>query len=613
MLKLSHNIVRRIRAFINRHLGPSSLPGDGIGYWRERIFHYFSLAVVFLGVAVYLYYGLFFLLAGQHHFFAFSTFTFVSLLLVVSLPRIPLTFKVGWVLFMLYLSGAFLLFLGPHTNIGMIFLFACSVMAITMSGAFAGIMVFLLQVATLAAVGIYWYSGLIELSNPADISMTTYVNLSISFLVLTVITLAPLMSLLNGLMFNVKKEQRYLRILRQEQEHLVHARLKAEESDKLKTAFLSNMSHEIRTPMNAILGFSNLLTHNHIGNDEKKEFTDLIRINANNLMSLVEDIIDISKMESGQFEVRNAPCQLHLVLKEVYEIFTEELFRRGVTTVKLYMKTGLSDDGVQILTDGPRLKKVLVNLVGNAIKFTDRGYVEFGYTVNSEHLLQFYVKDTGIGLPEGVEEQIFSRFYKCSNNDEKLYGGTGIGLTIARHLVNYMGGNIWVEPRTTVGTTFCFTLPFQRIVITPAQKIRPRLSGQVNWEGKTFLIAEDEEDNFRYLEVALSLFNASLIWARDGREALDIMSKVRQIDLVLMDIKMPIMDGYTATREIRKINPDVPIIAQTAYAMLGERETALQAGCNGYIAKPVNYNDLIDLIDRFVTSELRSAASGVSS
>jgi CheY-like chemotaxis protein len=317
-------------------------------------------------------------------------------------------------------------------------------------------------------------------------------------------------------------------------------------------------------------------------------------------MSLVEDIIDISKMESGQFEIHNAPCQLHQVLEDVYNVFTDEMRRRGVSNLKLYLKKGIADERIQILADATRLKKVLNNLVGNAIKFTEKGYVEFGYTLDSDHFIQFYVKDTGIGLPAGKEEEIFNRFSKFSNNEDKLYGGTGIGLTIARHLVKHMGGDIWVEPQPTPGTTFFFTIPFQKIISPEYPKVQAWTSTSVNWEGKTFLVAEDEEDNFRYLEVALSLFNASLIWARDGKEAVEVFKKVSHIDLVLMDIKMPGMDGYEATRQIKKINKSVPVIAQTAYAMLGERELSLNAGCDEYISKPINYQDLLDLIQRFV-------------
>ena len=604
MSKLSENLwFRRFRALINRHLGPSSLPGEGIQYWRERIFHYFSLAVIFFGVALYLYYGLFFLLAGEYVFLVFLTAIFISSMLVLSLRKIPLKFKVGWVLFMLYLTGAFLLFSGPHTNIAMLFLFACSIMAVTMSGALTGIWYTIVHIITLFAAGFYWHSGYFMHLDPPDISLHTYINISILFVVLNIVTLAPLMSLLNGLMFSIKKELRYQRILHGEQADLVRARQKAEESDKLKSAFLSNMSHEIRTPMNAILGFSNLLANKTISGNEKLEFIDLIRHNANNLMSLVEDIIEISKIESGQFEIRNAPCHLNSLLNEVKEVFEEELFRRGTNSVKIYLKEGLSDTKLQILTDGERLKKVLSNLVGNAIKFTDKGYVEFGYDLNSKNELQFHVTDTGIGLPEGSEDLIFNRFYKCSNNDDKLYGGTGIGLTIAKHLVRYLGGEIWVAPKASVGTTFCFTIPFQKIVAPTSEKIKLWPSDSINWEDKIFLIAEDEEDNFRYLEVVLSLFNAQIIWARDGREAVDIVSKRDDIDLILMDIKMPKMDGYSATKNIRKISPRIPIIAQTAYAMPEEKAKAMQAGCNKYITKPINYNDLIELISHYAASK----------
>ncbi len=603
MTRFSERVIyRRLRAFINRQLGPSSLPGEGIQYWRERIFHYFSLAVVFFGVGIYLYYGLSFLMAGQYLFMAFATSVFVSSMLVVSIHTLPLSFRIGWILFILYVTGTFLLFTGPNSTMGMLFLFAAIIMGGTMSGAFTGIWYLIFSSVTLTGIGFYWYSGHIVHTNGPDISLHTFINLSIIFLVLNLITLAPLISLLNGMMFTIKKERRYQRILRREQEDLVFARQKAEESDRLKTAFLSNMSHEIRTPMNAILGFSNLLSHPGVTEREKEEFVSLIKINGKNLMSLVEDIIDISKMESGQFEIHNAPCQLHQVLEDVYSAFTDEMSRRGITNLKLYLKKGISDERIQILTDAVRLKKVLNNLVGNAIKFTDKGYIEFGYSLNNEHFIQFYVKDTGIGLPPGKEKEIFNHFSKFSQNEDKLYGGTGIGLTIARHLVKHMGGDIWVEPQTTQGTTFFFTIPFQKIMAPSQTKLQPWTNSYINWEGKTFLVAEDEEDNFRYLEVALSLFNASLIWARDGKEAVEVFKKIDNIDLVLMDIKMPGMDGYEATRQIKKINKSVPVIAQTAYAMLGERELSLNAGCDEYISKPINYQDLLDLIQRFVPS-----------
>jgi CheY-like chemotaxis protein len=204
-------------------------------------------------------------------------------------------------------------------------------------------------------------------------------------------------------------------------------------------------------------------------------------------------------------------------------------------------------------------------------------------------------------LPKGKEAEIFERFSKYNNDKERLYGGTGIGLSIVKHLVELMGGEIWVESEPLVGTIFYFTLPFHKI---ESKQLKKKKAGKkkyvYNWEGKTFLVAEDEEDNFRYIEVALSLSNASLIWARDGKEAVEIFKKIDNIDLVLMDIKMPLLDGYSATREIKKINKSVPVIAQTAYALSEEKDKSLAAGCDDYIAKPISYEDLLSTIHKFV-------------
>jgi signal transduction histidine kinase/ActR/RegA family two-component response regulator len=452
-------------------------------------------------------------------------------------------------------------------------------------------------------LGMLFYTPAVLPILSPQIALNEYVNMSIAFFVANLLTLLPLSALLNGLIFNLNKEQRLRKILRREHEALSIAKSKAEESDLLKSAFLSNMSHEIRTPMNAILGFSNLLSHPEISEVEKNEFVNLIRLNGKNLMTLVEDIIDISKIESGQLHVKNSPCQLHQLLTEVYDSFYDDIQRRGLFNVKLYLKEGMSDENVLILTDGHRLKQILINIVGNAIKFTERGYVEFGYTLTSDSLIRFYVKDTGVGLPKGKEHEIFDRFSKFSNDQQRLYGGTGIGLSIAKNLVEMMGGEIGVKSEPLEGTQFYFTLPFHRIGIKmPGQQDIERKRKNYNWEGKTFLVAEDEEDNFRYIEVALALSNASLIWARDGKEAVDIFRKIDNIDLVLMDIKMPFMDGYVATREIKQLSKRVPVIAQTAYAMSEEKEKSMAAGCDDFIAKPIGYDDLLSTIHRFVPS-----------
>jgi signal transduction histidine kinase/CheY-like chemotaxis protein len=594
-------IFRKLSIFIRRRLGPTVLPsGDGSLYWRERIFHYFSLAIISVGLVVYVYYGLTFLENGNYPYAIFATFVFLSALFASSVRSLPFEFRVSWIIFLIFLIGVYSLYEAFITPMGYVLLFSYTILSGILQGHKKAVRTIFINAFTLFVLGFAYYSVMFDLPEPS-VSLRMYINISISFIVVNVVTLFPLISLLNGLVFSLEKERRLRKLLRREHEDLALAKRKAEESDMLKTAFLSNMSHEIRTPMNAILGFSNLLSHPDINQEEKEEFVNLIKINGKNLLTLVEDIIDISKIDSGQLEIKNAPCRLHDMLMGIYDSFFDDIKRRGLTSLKLYLKEGASDENLEILTDEHRLRQIFVNLVGNAIKFTDRGFVEFGYTLQDSQFVKFFVKDTGIGLPKGKEAEIFERFSKYNNDKERLYGGTGIGLSIVKHLVELMGGEIWVESEPLVGTIFYFTLPFHKI---ESKQLKKKKAGKkkyvYNWEGKTFLVAEDEEDNFRYIEVALSLSNASLIWARDGKEAVEIFKKIDNIDLVLMDIKMPLLDGYSATREIKKINKSVPVIAQTAYALSEEKDKSLAAGCDDYIAKPISYEDLLSTIHKFV-------------
>jgi len=597
-------VYRQLDVFIRRRLGPTTLrSGDGLLYWRERIFHYFSIGVLFIGLIVYLYLGLSFLKQGEFTYAIFASFVFFSAVFATTVRSLPLKFRVSWLLFLMYLIGVYSLLEHNNSSLGFAFFISYALLSGILVGQKRAWMSVATISTTLVIIGALLYGKFFKIPFEAVIPIEQYLKSSFIFLVILLVTLFPLVSLLNGLIFNLEKETRFRRLLRREHEDLALAKRKAEESDHLKTAFLSNMSHEIRTPMNAILGFSNLLSHPDISMGEKEEFINLIRINGKNLLTLVEDIIDISKIDSGQLQIKNAPCKLHGVMMQVYESYLDDIKRRGLFNLKLYLKEGVSDENIRILTDEHRLKQILINLVGNAVKFTERGFVEFGYTQEDDQFLRFYVKDTGIGLPQGKENEIFERFSKFNSDKERLYGGTGIGLSIAKHLVTLMGGDIWVESEPLVGTTFYFTLPYHRLA-TPVGAIEDKKETvrDFNWEGKTFLVAEDEEDNFRYIEVALALSNASLIWARDGKEAVDVFKRVNGIDLVLMDIKMPQMDGYTATREIKNLSKQVPVIAQTAYAMSEEKEKSREAGCDDYIAKPIGYDDLLTTINKFVPS-----------
>ncbi len=592
---------RLVEMWIWRKLGPSKIYAiDGFAYWRERVFHYFTLALVTLGLFLYLYYFVSYLQKWHLEYAMFITIAFVSVFVITVMKVMSFRFRVNWMLLLVYIVGGFIYFLKGFESIGLVVLLSFSLLSAILKGGRESLMSLIMNMTLLVVYDILHYTTWLSDQYILSENYLEHVQKEVLFVIVNVVTLLPLISFMRGINYALTKERRFMQILSEEREKLMRASLKAEESDVLKTAFLSNMSHEIRTPMNAILGFANLLSHKEISAEEKEEFVNLIRINGKNLLTLVEDIIDISKIDSGQLQVKNSPFCLHDLLSEVYDSFWDDIRRRGQLNIKLYLNEGISDINTIVLADATRLKQIVVNLVGNAIKFTERGFVEFGYEKLNEETLQFYVKDTGIGLPKGKEKEVFKRFSKFNDDKCRLYGGTGIGLSIAEDLVNLMGGKIWVESEYKVGTTFYFTLPFHRVTGQVKREEELNDGVEYNWEGKTFLVAEDEEDNFRYLEVALSISNASLIWARNGMEAVEIFTKINNIDLVLMDVKMPEMDGYAATREIKQVAKGVPVIAQTAYAMSEEREKSALAGCDDYIAKPINYTDLLRVIHKYV-------------
>lgn len=253
-----------------------------------------------------------------------------------------------------------------------------------------------------------------------------------------------------------------------------------------------------------------------------------------------------------------------------------------------------------INVDATRLRQVLTNLIGNAVKFTTNGYVEFGYYLKHNYL-EFFVKDTGIGIPIDKKEKVFDRFYQIENpNKELLTRGTGLGLAISKALVNLMGGNIWVESEEFVGSTFFFTIPY-----LPSHKVeKPENVNPTGYKdifsGKTVLIAEDIESNFMFLNFALNITGINILWSKNGREAIEAFKNNPAIDLILMDINMPILDGYEATRKIKQINQNIPIIAQTAYAMESDKEKVLEAGCDDYLSKPIKIGNLVDMINKYI-------------
>ncbi len=376
------------------------------------------------------------------------------------------------------------------------------------------------------------------------------------------------------------------------------AKDRAEQSDKLKSAFLANMSHEIRTPMNGILGFSQLLLETD-DRKELEEFVEVINKNGNHLLSLINDIVDISKIEAGMMTLSISEFSLNELMNEIVDLFKrDQKVLSGYITIKYYFDVNNEQD--TLIADRTRLKQVLINFMSNACKFTDKGYVEIGYNVYDENII-FYVKDTGVGLDYDQQQVIFERFMQATINHNPKHEGTGLGLAISKAFVKLFDGDIWVESEPGQGSVFYFTLPIgQHGPCRFKSYKKPNDQMNLNWKEKVILVAEDVTTNYLLIKTALNKTGVQLIWAKNGQEAVDHCKNADQIDLILMDVRMPVMDGFEATQNIRHLFPDIPIIAQTSYAMDGDREKSIASGCTDYISKPFNLKEFIEIIAKYL-------------
>ncbi len=377
----------------------------------------------------------------------------------------------------------------------------------------------------------------------------------------------------------------------------------AEESDKLKSAFLANMSHELRTPMNAIIAFSNFLREPDVNNEKRDEYLDHITTAGDSLLRIIDDIIDIAKIESKQLKLFIQPTNINRLLNELYNVFCELRKKDNKKQIKLSQKMDCEFNYI-INTDSQRLKQILTNLIENAFKYTDKGKIEIGFETTNQAVV-FYVSDTGIGIPKDKLNLIFDRFYQLNHLKDRSAGGTGLGLAISKNLVKLLGGKIWVESVQGKGSKFSISIPVESIKkqINPVFKLEEKkneiLNPGYNWNNVTILVAEDEDLNYKVLDTCLTRTNAHIIRAKDGASAVEIC-KSQKIDLVLMDIQMPGMNGYEATQEIKRMNNRTPVIAQTSFAMVGEKERCLQAGCDDFVTKPLNISSLLNKIEYYI-------------
>ena len=382
------------------------------------------------------------------------------------------------------------------------------------------------------------------------------------------------------------------------------AKNKAEESDRLKTAFLSNMSHEIRTPMNAIIGFSHLLKDPNMTNDNLNNYVDIITERGNQLLNIINDIIDISKIESGKISINKNACNVNQLFDELYTMFynTKELTKKSHLELR-YVKPDVLED-IIINTDTTRLKQILSNLIDNAIKFTQAGFVEMGYSMienKGSKKIQFYVKDSGIGISHENRSLIFNRFRQIDESHTRLFGGTGIGLSISQNLAELLGGDLIVESKKGEGSTFYLTLPYETVTIVKTPKeIKKSKETDIDWNNKTILITEDNPSSFLLLKTILEKTNARILHSSNGKDAVELCHNNPDINAVLMDIQLPIMNGYDATRKIKLYRKDLPVIAQTAHALAEDEVKSKNAGCDDYLVKPIQREKLFAVLSKYL-------------
>jgi len=391
------------------------------------------------------------------------------------------------------------------------------------------------------------------------------------------------LSLLIYLIINILDRRRY-------ENALLASKIKAEESDNLKTAFLNNISHEIRTPLNGIVGFSELITSNNISQEQKNSYNDIIRSSCNQLLSVISNVLELSKIQTGQIKPNISKVSINQSIDIIAKTNSLAAEEKGL---KIFIKLPVEE--TIVLTDEPKLHHILSNLVSNAIKFTETGQIEIGYKYHNSSIL-FFVKDTGIGISKANSSKVFQSFSQVDNSLTREYSGSGIGLSISKAYIELLGGKIWFESEVGKGTTFYFTLPVnnQNLVVDDNHKHLKQIDNDI----LKILVAEDERMNFIIIRELLKNSNVELVWAENGEDAVNQCKNDSSINLVLMDIKMPIMNGYEATKEIKSFRKNLPIVAVTAF--IENQDPSKQILFDSIIAKPYKGDELLKTIRKYI-------------
>jgi len=431
-------------------------------------------------------------------------------------------------------------------------------------------------------------------SIPVGASSAEYVALVISVLISTgIILIEPVFK---SIKHNEDELQR-------KNKELEQSKKKAEEGDRLKSSFLANMSHEIRSPINGIMGFSQMLQRKEYTPGKRRKFYHIIQSNTQHLLNIINDLLDVSKIDANQLTLNYQNFDLNKILQELYRGYEYELKEKGKEHIKLEVNFTLDDRSRYIHCDPNRFRQIMENLLSNAVKFTDEGIIEFGYELQSSNRLLFYVKDTGIGLSPDEQQYIFDRFRQVEDSTHRMSEGTGLGLSISKNLVELLGGKMWTESKKGEGSTFYFTLPYERMS-TFQEKEGENNEQEIQQDetGKTLLIIEDDPTSIEYLKELLEPYGFELTVCKTGEQGYKSFKEHPDIDLILMDIKLPDINGLELIRKIRSLGSDkhIPIIAQTAYAMDGDAQRCIKAGCDDYISKPIDISDLLRMINKHI-------------
>ncbi|TKD63539.1 chemotaxis protein CheB [Flavobacterium sp. ASW18X] len=384
------------------------------------------------------------------------------------------------------------------------------------------------------------------------------------------------------------------------EERLKKALKDANSANIYKNQFLANMSHEIRTPLNGLVGFSNLLRDHDLDIHEKKEYIDIIENCSKQLLNLVDDIIDLSKIEAGELDMNFTQCELNHLVKELELTFREIKRQQEKDQVEIIAYTPNPNQPINIKTDPNRLKQVLINLIGNALKFTDKGHVKFGYQIEGDFVM-FRVTDTGIGITEDKLKLIFERFERVNPSNTDKYSGKGLGLSISKGIIGLLGGEIKVESVPGQGSTFSFIIPYSKTKpVSLGFIVKETPDYKALFKDQRVLVVDDNRINRQYLKTIFKRTTLIAAFADSGEEAISMFKKDDAYDIVLMDIRMPNMDGFQAKNHLLEINPNTKIIAQTAHAMSNDREQCLEKGFVDYIPKPLGKDDLFEVLAKWI-------------